>query len=467
MGDELKRDLARANDQFSLVDALGVPTDDRVTTASVQVSPPATAGAIAPQQAPQLRVAYLINQYPKVSHTFIRRELLALERLGVEVTRIALRGWDAEVADDEDRAERSRTSYVLKTGLLPLLGAALRTAVARPGRFLAGLKAAIAMSRSSMRPLPYHLVYLAHACYMLPMLEKRQVRHLHAHFGTNTAEVAMLARLLGGPEYSFTVHGPEEIDDARHMGFDRTVPAAKFIVAISSYTRSQLQRHVPYEHWDKIKVVHCGIDEQFFAGATPELADTRQLVCVGRLSAQKGQLDLLDAFSRVVQKHPDCRLVLAGDGEMRPVLEGRIRKLGIENSVRITGWISGAQVRNEILASRALVLPSLQEGLPVVIMEAMALRRPVISTYIAGIPELVIPGESGWLIPSGNMPELVRAIEACLETPVEALRQMGIAASRRALDRHSIDRETAMLATLFAAPPQGVGVEQGDTEWQR
>jgi colanic acid/amylovoran biosynthesis glycosyltransferase len=457
----LKPELVRADEQA------------RVQSASLRLvgeaSPDAVSGDAPAAGADYtgLRVAYLVNQYPKVSHTFIRREILALERMGAEVTRVALRGWDAEVADPEDRAEQARTTYTLQHGLMPLLSSALRMLARRPGRFFAALKAAFAMSRSSLRPLPYHLVYLAHACHILPLLERRGVTHLHAHFGTNPAEVAMLVRLLGGPDYSFTVHGPEEIDDARHMGFARTVPAAKFIAAISSYTRSQLQRHVPYRDWDKIEVVHCGIDEQFFAGDQPEVEDITQFVCVGRLCEQKGQLALLDAFGQVVAKHPAARLVLAGDGEMRPVLEERIAALGIGQAVRITGWISSAEVRRELLAARALVLPSLQEGLPVVIMEAMALRRPVISTFISGIPELVIPAENGWLIPSGSVDDLVAAMNACLETPVESLRRMGAAGAARVKARHSINTEAAKLARLFAAPRSEAASRPGHKDWQR
>ena len=445
----MKPELIRADEQ-----ARGQSASLRLVG---QTSPDAVSadGPAAKADYTGLRVAYLVNQYPKVSHTFIRREILALERMGAEVTRVALRGWDAEVADPEDRAEQARTTYTLRRGLMPLLSATLRTLVWRPGRFFTALKAALAMSRSSLRPLPYHLVYLAHACHILPLLEQRGVTHLHAHFGTNPAEVAMLVRLLGGPDYSFTVHGPEEIDDARHMGFAQTVPAAKFIAAISSYTRSQLQRHVPYRDWDRIEVVHCGIDGQFFAGAPAEVEDTAQFVCVGRLCEQKGQLALLDAFSRVLARHPEARLVLAGDGEMRAVIEDRIAALGIGAAVRITGWISSAEVRRELLAARALVLPSLQEGLPVVIMEAMALRRPVISTFISGIPELVVPGENGWLIPSGSVDDLVGAMSACLETPLESLRRMGTAGAARVKARHSIDTEAAKLARLFAAPAAG------------
>jgi colanic acid/amylovoran biosynthesis glycosyltransferase len=143
--------------------------------------------------------------------------------------------------------------------------------------------------------------------------------------------------------------------------------------------------------------------------------------------------------------------VLAGDGELRAELEALIARYGLEAQVRITGWISSQQVRAEILAARALVLPSFMEGLPVVIMEAMALRRPVLATYVGGIPELVLPGETGWLFPAGSVEDLAAALEACLRQPRERLVEMGEAAYRRFAERHSIDAEAAKLAELFQA----------------
>lgn len=396
------------------------------------------------------RVAYLINQYPKVSHTFIRREILAAERLGFEVERIALRGWDGEVVDQLDEAEQAHTRYLLKDGILPLFAATARACLADPKRFFTALGAAVRMSVNSMRPLPYHLIYLAHACRLKELLAGTPVTHLHAHFGTNSAEVAMLHALLAGVPYSFTVHGADEADNGLYLHFDSKVRHAKFVVAISSYSRSQLLRHAAPEDWDKVHVVHCGLEIGLFSEAG-ELSSEPKFLCVGRLSAEKGHLILLEAFRRVVDRHPDARLVLVGDGPMRSLIEQRIRTLGLEAQVRITGWISGEGVCNEIRACRVLVQPSLQEGLPVVLIEAMLLRRPVISTYVAGIPELVVPGEMGWLVPTGNVDALAEAMEDSASRPEEELARMGAACHKRASERHDIDREVGKLAALFLA----------------
>lgn len=396
-------------------------------------------------------VAYFINQYPKVSHSFIRREIMAIERLGFTVMRIALRGWDDELVDPVDISERTRTQYLLKDGLPPLLLSAVRTALSQPRGFFRALGAALRMSFRSTRPLPYHLVYLAHACRVRELVGDGKVSHVHAHFGTNSTEVAMLLRLLGGPPYSFTAHGANETDDGKYLHLDRKVRNAKFVVAVSSYTRAQILRHAAPEDWHKVHVVHCGLDRQSFAeGAISEAPSTPAFLCVGRLSPEKGHLFLLDAFSRIAARHPAAGLVLAGDGPLRGMIEKRLAELGLQSRVRITGWISGNSVRDEILAARVLVQPSLQEGLPVVLMEAMALGRPVISTYVAGIPELVVPGKVGWLVPAADTNALVAAMEESLRLPREDLRRMGAAAEVRARDRHSIDSEAAKLAALFA-----------------
>jgi glycosyltransferase involved in cell wall biosynthesis len=396
-----------------------------------------------------MRIAYFINQYPKVSHSFIRREILALERQGFEVLRIALRGWDGELVDAEDVRERERTRYVLQGGLIGLLLATLRVLLANPLRFMAALGLALRMGRHADRPWPFHLVYLAEACRLLPWLRDFGAAHVHAHFGTNSAEVVMLAQALGGPPFSFTVHGPEEFDKPQFIHLDEKMRRAVFVVAISSYGRSQLFRWVDHAHWPKVKVVHCGLEAAFHAVAPVPLPAAPRLVCVGRLCEQKGQLLLMEAAQRLAAKGIAFEIVLAGDGEMRREVEALIALYGLHGRVRITGWISSDQVRAEILAARALVLPSFAEGLPVVIMEAMALRRPVLTTYVAGIPELVRPGENGWLFPAGAVDELAEAMADCLAQPDEVLQRMGEAAYRRVLERHDIDVEAAKLAGLF------------------
>jgi colanic acid/amylovoran biosynthesis glycosyltransferase len=399
-----------------------------------------------------LRIAYFVNQYPKVSHTFIRREIAALERQGLTIDRIALRGWDAEVTDPADQAERERTQYVLRGGGMSLLLEAVPWLLGRPRRAWRALRVAMRMARRSERPWPIHLVYVAEACRVVRWLEALGTRHLHAHFGTNSAEVAMLARELGNVSYSFTAHGPEEFDKPEALGLGAKVAQAAFVVAISSFGRSQLCRWVAAARWPRIQVVHCGLEDAFFArddelhaGLAP------RLVCVGRLCEQKGQLLLVDAAARLAAQGLVFELVLAGDGEMRAEIEQAVHRHRLDSRVRITGWISSAQVRDELLAARALVLPSFAEGLPVVIMEAMAIGRPVISTYIAGIPELVRDGVDGWLVPAGDVDATANAMRDCLGSSPERLAAMGLAARARVRERHHVDIEAAKLKTLFAS----------------
>ena len=396
-----------------------------------------------------MRIAYLINQYPKVSHTFVRREILALERRGVEVTRIALRGWDAELVDKQDQSERERTRYVLRDGAPALIWASLRMLVTRPAAFMRVIALACRMSRGAERPLPVHLVYFAEACRVAIWLRTSGIEHLHAHFGTNSAEVAMLAHALGGPSWSFTVHGPEEFDKAPLIGLAEKIHRCAFVVAISSYGRSQLFRLVSHEHWPKVLVVPCGLDPDFFQEPATALPAARRLVCVGRLSEQKGQLLLVQAAHRLAAEGREFQLALVGDGEMRADVEALIARHNLQTRVSITGWISNDQVRKEILASRAMVLPSFAEGLPVVIMEAMALSRPVITTYVAGIPELVHDGEHGWLVAAGDVDTLTEAMKACLDAPVDELARMGSAARKRVQERHDVDKAAAQLVALF------------------
>jgi colanic acid/amylovoran biosynthesis glycosyltransferase len=403
-----------------------------------------------------LRVAYLVNIYPKVSHSFIRREILALERSGVEVQRLAIQGWDEKLSDSEDVAERARTQYVLRNGALALLFPTLRTLLAQPARFFAALKLALRMSRHADRPLPYHLIYLAEACQVLTWLRAAGATHVHAHFGTNPAEVAMLVNALSGLPYSFTVHGPEEFDKPQFIGMGEKIRRSAFVAAISSYGRSQLYRWVEHGHWPKVKVVHCGLERSFHAVAASDPPNTPRLVCVGRLCEQKGQLLLIEAAHRVLKSGSKLELVLAGDGEMRSEIENLVAAYGMQQQVRITGWISSAQVRDEILGARAMVLPSFAEGLPVVIMEAMALRRPVITTFVAGIPELVRHAESGWLFPAGDVDELAVAIQVCLNASERQLSSMAQSAHARVLARHDIDTEAAKLRALFKASSEQV-----------
>jgi colanic acid/amylovoran biosynthesis glycosyltransferase len=176
---------------------------------------------------------------------------------------------------------------------------------------------------------------------------------------------------------------------------------------------------------------------------------TPRLACIGRLSEQKGHLLLLEAASKLAVQGLEFKLVFVGDGPLRAEIEQQIAQLNLQNYIEITGWASGDRVQKEILASRAMVLPSFAEGLPVVIMEALALNRPVISTYVAGIPELVEPGVCGWLVPPGSVEALAVAMRAALEAPLEKLEEMGKIGAQRVAQQHNVDIEAKKLVALF------------------
>ena len=396
-----------------------------------------------------IKVAYLTSQYPKVSHSFIRREILALEANNVDVSRISVRGWGDELVDPVDIQERAKTQYVLRKGVAGLLPATLKVFLSGPVCFFKALGLAVKLGLRADRSWPYHLIYVLEACQVLLWLKQSNAQHMHTHFGANATEVALLVHTLGGPSYSFTIHGPEEFDKPEFIKIAEKINGCAFVVAISSYCRSQIFRWIPYSQWSKVKEVHCGIEDAFHNISPVTITIKPQLVCVGRICEQKGQLLLVDAANILAKKGIDFELVLGGDGEMRAEVEALIKRYGLNDKVRITGWISSDQVRNEILNAKALVLPSFAEGLPVVIMEAMALRRPVISTYIAAIPELVITGENGFLFPAGDVDALAETLEKFLALPNEQLTQMGELAYKRVLERHSVATEAKKLARLF------------------
>lgn len=397
-----------------------------------------------------MRVAYLVNQYPSISHTFVRREIEALERLGASVCRFSIRPMAHRVLPDPaDQRELGLTHALLGRGPRALLPAVARVAAARPALFARAEALTMRIGKRSERGLFRNFAYLAEACALVELLEQHGATHVHAHFGTNSAAVAMLARELGGPTYSFTVHGPEEFDKPDLIALRDKIARAAFVVGVSSFGRSQLYRYCPSREWDKVHVVRCGVDGSYMAHAPTEVPDVPRLVSVGRLSEQKGQLLLVEAAALLKRKGLRFELVLVGDGPMRVDIESLIAREALHPFVRITGWASGDQVRQEIEAARAFVLPSFAEGLPVVLMEALGRGRPVITTYIAGIPELVKNGESGWLVPAGSVEDVAVAMRAALEASPAQLTEMGRRGYARVREMHEVDHNARILLALF------------------
>ena len=396
-----------------------------------------------------MKVAYLTNQYPSVSHTFIRREIAALEDKGVDIARFSIRPPPTKLVDPDDIAEQSRTTVLLARGIPRLALTAVWTAIRHPVRFAKALAMTVRMGLRSDRGLLRNLGYLMTACTTLKLFRRDQCGHVHVHFGTNPTAVAMLCRMLGGPPYSFTVHGPDEFDRPWPLSLTEKIEASSFVAGVSSFGRSQLYRQCGHEHWPKVEIVRCGVDRSYVETDVTPIGDSRRLVCVGRLCEQKGQLLLMQAAAKLRDLGERFELILVGDGDMRPEVESLIRQHRLEGMVTITGWASGEEVRSYLVGARAMILPSFAEGLPVVIMEALALGRPVVSTYIAGIPELVVPGESGWLIPAGSVDALVEAMREVLQTPTPRLEELGREGRRRVLAAHDAAISTQPLYERF------------------
>lgn len=399
-----------------------------------------------------MKIAYLVNTYPLGSSTFVRRELQAVERAGVAVKRFALRV-DGSLVEPADVEEREKTEYILAQPWWRLAVTALATLVRAPARTLSALALTVRLARGSRAGYGRHLAYLVEACHLARRCRDLRIQHVHAHFGTNSAAIAMLAHALGGPGYSFTVHGPEEFDMPHALSLGDKIERAAFVVAISSFGRSQLYRWSRSGDWNKIAIVHCGIDPSMFRKPAPPVGALR-LVTVGRLVEQKGQLLLIEAMARAARIHPDLHLTIVGDGVMRGEIEAAVRRSGLQANVTLAGWLDEKAVRVALDAADALVLPSFAEGLPVVLMEAMAAARPVIATRIAGIPELVRDGAHGWLVTPGDVVSLTDAIEQFATTRPERLAEMGRAGRGRALERHDIDRCAAQLVDLMGGVVQ-------------
>lgn len=381
-----------------------------------------------------LRIAYLTNQYPYVRHTFIRREIVALESLnadahegafpGIEVFRFSVRDSGHDSVDPADIAEKAKTVSLLALGLPRLLLALALSFFTRPLRWFRAFAKATKFGYRS-RSVLKHWVYLAEACILRKKLSQLRVEHLHVHFATNPATVGLLCRILGGPTFSITIHGPEEWDRPEALSLREKYESASFVVAVSDFGRCQVYRWCGVEHWHKVEVVRCGIDGTFLSVEPDPVPDTNKLVLVAGFTEQKGHLLLLQSLEVVARRGVDFEMVFVGDGPLRGEIEKQIRERGLTGKVLLAGWKSNAEVRDYLKQSRALIMPSLAENLPVAMMEAMAMGRPVLGTYIAGVPELISNGVTGWLVPAGNIGVCAMAIREILSLPVDRLTEMG------------------------------------------
>jgi len=399
-----------------------------------------------------VKVAYLCNRYPAISNTFILREVRALRRLGVEVHTLTVRRPAREhLLAAADREEDARTWAVLPAGPGRLL-AAHRAALAHdPRRYLATLRLAWRLSAPGARAHLWQLFYFAEAALVWAECRRRGVRHLHAHFTDVASDDALLAAHLGGWSWSFTVHGPVELANVARHRLAEKAARADAVVCVSDFCRSQLMTLVAEERWSRLRLVRCGVDPGAFApnGGPPPGRRELELLCVGRLVAVKGHVVLLDALAELRARGVPLRATLVGDGPERAALTAHAVRLGLGHAVAFAGAVGQDAIRAHYARADVVCMPSFAEGLPVVLMEAMAMAIPVVATWIAGVPELVRDGHSGLLVAPGRPDELAGAIERLARDP-ELRRRLGRAGRERVLEEFDVGRSVRVLRRVLA-----------------
>ena len=396
-------------------------------------------------------IAYLTGEYPRATDTFIQREIAALRVQGIEVETCSIRKTGPEHhVGSEQIEEFKRTFYVIAAAKSPLrlVRCHLKALTQAPGRYFAALKLALATRPPGLKGLLYQLFYFVEAAVLADHLKRRSIRHLHNHIATATCTVAMLTSKMSGIPFSFTIHGPDIFFEPKHWRIDAKIAEARFVACISDFCRSQCMIFSDQKHWNKLNIIHCGIDpEKYQAEATTDLS-APHLVFVGRLAGVKGVPVLLDALSQIKADMPDLRVTLIGDGPERADLEIRAQDLGLGAVVTFAGYKSQDEVAETLASADALVLPSFAEGVPVTLMEAMASGLPVLATRVGGISELVEDGISGYLVPPGNVEALAARIRDLLGDP-ELRARMGAAGRAKVTADFNQQIEAGRLAQLI------------------
>jgi glycosyltransferase involved in cell wall biosynthesis len=407
----------------------------------------------------KVKVAYVVGRYPAASHAFVTREVAAVRAAGVTVETISIhRAGDGDALSRADREERDRTYALLPPRLGRVLRAHLR-ALTSPGAYFATLAEALRTGPAGLRARVWQLFYFTEALMIWAHCARRGVRHLHAHHLNQASDAAMLAvsyanRRGGAPSWSwsFTMHGPNELYDVSRFRLAEKADSAAAVACISDFARSQVMAFASEERWPRFEIVHCGLDPEEFvpaAGAEAADADTLRVLCVGRLVSFKGQSLLIEAIGRLRAEGVDARVELIGEGPSRAGLERRAEELSLGEAVRFSGAVGQDEIRERYAAADVFCLPSFAEGVPVVLMEAMAMELPVVTSRVMGIAELVDDGESGYLLPPGRVDELCGALRRLAEDP--ALRaQLGAAGRKKVVAEFDVRESGRTLAAMFA-----------------
>jgi glycosyltransferase involved in cell wall biosynthesis len=353
------------------------------------------------------------------------------------------------LVDPEDHEEASRTSYTALSLWAATCGVCL-AALTRPRCLARALRDAVVVGAKSGRGVWKYLMYVGEAAVLLRVA--RGCDHIHANFG-NATGIAIMCRVLGGPPVSLRIHGPEEFESFTSAEWDWKLRHASFVAPISDHGVRRVCEAVHARHHGKVQVLRCGIDVAPAPGRVRlSLPTGLRLVCVARLEPRKGHEVLLEAMALLLRAGLPVSLLLVGDGSLRRHLEQRARELLQPDTVEFAGWRDGAGVRDAMSAARVVVLPSFAEGLPIVLMEAFAAERVAVASAVAGVPELVLPGHTGWLVGAGSADALAHALQEALLSPDPVLMRMAGAGQRLVHERHAVGMLMAELLVRTRRP---------------
>jgi colanic acid/amylovoran biosynthesis glycosyltransferase len=401
-----------------------------------------------PSQGCQL--VYLLSIFPGVSHTFFLNEVRELRGQGfkVEVASINQPDIPASSMPETEAEEMAKTFYIKSSGAGQAIWVAAKTLLRRPVVFARGLSAALRLGGWDPRATVYAFFYFAEALILGDWMRSRGRRHLHIHFCGPVATVGMLASIAWRFPFSLTVHGPDEFYDVENVYLRQKVESAKFILCISDFCRSQLMRLVDPAHWEKMHVVRLGVDPDIFRPTRHEQSpgNALELLCVGRLVPSKGQLILLRACRLLLSQGCSFRVRLVGAGPDRELLQA----FAVQNNIPVIfeGARSSEEIRQLLGRADVFALASFAEGVPVALMEAMAMEVPCVSTCIAGIPELIRNDIDGLLVPASSTEAMAFALQRLLDDPL-LRRRLGVAGSRRVQELYNLPRNVRFLASMF------------------
>lgn len=400
---------------------------------------------------PTLRLAYLTDQYPLTNMTFLHREIAALRAQGVHIETFSVsRPTPSETADE---SERDATVYLRPGRRLRGLTAHVRLFARSPLRYLRTLGLALRIGPPGLASRVVQVRNFACAARLARQLRTRGLAHVH-NDGTDVGcTVAMLAASLGDLHFSFTIHGPPVFFAPAARRLDEKLRRALFVRCISYFTRSQCLIWTPRDRWAHLHVIHCGIDPECYT-LRNHTGEGSQLLFVGRLAVLKGLPILIDALGRLRARRPGIRLTIVGAGPEGAGIEARARAQGLGDHVRFAGYQPPEQVSEWLRTADVFVLPSLAEGVPVAVMEAMASGVPVVATRVGGLSELVDDGASGYLVPAGAPGALADRIESLLDDP-ELRNRMGRAGRAKVVRDFNVAHEVGRLRDLHQSAIEG------------